>query len=87
MAGGIVALFSIDAFRYGVTFVGNISGDGWNQFWRNSFNLVFYLFVIEIQMLGADQEHIVSFALLDAFQQASGKPHEAACFGGSLHFL
>ncbi len=62
-------------FCNAVAIISNVAGNSWNQLGGNTLNLIFDLIIIEIKMLGPDQEGVIDLPLLDALEQASGKLH------------
>jgi uncharacterized membrane protein YjdF len=61
----------------GVTRVGDIARHRWHQLGRNALNLVLDLLVVQVEMLCADQEDVVGFALIHTLEQARSELHQA----------
>ena len=78
LGGCIAAQIAVDLLRAGVAVVGDVVDHGGQQRRIHALDLVAHLRVVEVQVLGADQEDVVGLAVPDAAQQPSRELHEAA---------
>ncbi len=86
--GGCVApQIAVDLLGAGVAVVGDVVDHRGEQRRIHALDLVAHLRVVQIQVLGADQEDVVGFAVPDAAQQPRGELHQAAGLAKALVLL
>ena len=61
----------------GVARVGDIARHRWHQLGCNTLDLVLDLLVVQVEMLCADQEDVVDFALVNTLEQSRSELHQA----------
>jgi len=64
--------------------VGDVVDHRGQERWVDALDLVAHLGIVQIEVLGADQEAVVGLAVPDAAQQPGGELHEAAGLAEAL---
>ena len=84
---GIARQVGVDVLGDGVARVGDVARHRWHQLGRNTLDLVLDLLVVQVEMLCADQEDVVGFALVNTLEQACSELHQAASLAEAFVFL
>lgn len=87
LGGGVAAKIGVDLLGAGVAVVGDVVDHGRQQGRVDALDLVAHLDVVEVQVLGADEEDVVEVAVPDAAQQSGGELHLAAGLAKALVLL
>ena len=87
LGGRVAAQIAVDLLGTGVAMVGDVVDHRGQQRRVHALDLVADLRIVQVQVLGADQENVVGLPVPDAAQQPGGELHQTAGLAKTLVLL